>query len=123
VKSCGVTEFAFSRSLRKDRYRLVYYEKDMFREEYPDGFGELYDLSEDPWEMHNLYFELSSQVIVADLKEELLQFLLRTTRPVNALGANPVHSPQNRTRFDGTTDADGKIDPRVLKISGKKNYR
>ena len=34
----GVTEFAWSKSLRKGPWRLVTYPKEMFIEEYPDGF-------------------------------------------------------------------------------------
>src|SRR5262249_53739663 len=36
----GVTEFAWSKSVRRGRYRYVHYPRDMFAAEYPDGFGE-----------------------------------------------------------------------------------
>ena len=45
----GVTEFAWSKSLRKGDFRLVHYPRAMFPDQYPDGFGELYDLAADPW--------------------------------------------------------------------------
>jgi len=48
VHKIGVTEFAWSKSVRKGKYRYVYYPTEMFRDEYPEGFGELYDLEKDP---------------------------------------------------------------------------
>jgi arylsulfatase len=51
IHRIGVTEFAWSKSVRKGKYRYVYYPWEMFGAEYPDGFGELYDLAADPWEM------------------------------------------------------------------------
>jgi len=58
VHRIGVTEFAWSRSVRKGPWRLVYYAPEMFPAEYPEGFGELYNLDDDPWEMTNVYFQL-----------------------------------------------------------------
>ena len=43
------------------QYRLVHYPPDLFPETHPSGFGELYDLAADPWEMKNLYFEADYQ--------------------------------------------------------------
>jgi len=34
IHEIGVTEFAWSKSIRKGNYRLVYYPRDMFPEEY-----------------------------------------------------------------------------------------
>jgi arylsulfatase len=48
VREIAVTEFAWSKSVRKGNWRYVYYTPDMFPEEYPDGFGELYNLEDDP---------------------------------------------------------------------------
>ncbi|MFC1527017.1 sulfatase, partial [Candidatus Latescibacterota bacterium] len=50
----GVTEFAWSKSVRRGPWRYVHYAREMFPEEYPGGFCELYNLDEDPWEMTNL---------------------------------------------------------------------
>ena len=84
----GVTEFAWSKSVRKGQYRLVHYPRAMFPQEYPDGFGELYDLVADPWEMRNLYFERDYQDIVRELQADLLEWLITTTRPGTVSGVN-----------------------------------
>lgn len=39
----------------------------MFKEEYPEGFGELYDIEKDPWEMENLYFYPEYSQIVKEI--------------------------------------------------------
>lgn len=72
VRRIAVTECPWSKSVRKGPYRLVYYPKEMFADEYPDGFGELYDLQKDPWEMQNLYFRPDSAGVVSDLLRDLM---------------------------------------------------
>ncbi|OPZ86279.1 MAG: Arylsulfatase [bacterium ADurb.Bin429] len=86
----GVTEFAWSKSIRKGNFRLVYYTPDYFPDEYPNGFGELYDLDADPWEMTNLFFDPAYAEVVHDLRKEMLDWLVTTTRPVTVhAGARP----------------------------------
>ena len=63
----GVTEFAWSKSIRKGRYRLVHYPPEAFADEYPQGFGELYDLEKDPHEIHNLADEHGTTIDPADV--------------------------------------------------------
>jgi arylsulfatase len=122
VHKVGVTEFAWSKSLRKGKWRLVYYPPEMFAEEYPQGFGELYDLEADPWEKRNLYFEPACQPVVVELQRDLLEWLITTTRPRTVHGTHVWTSPYVTTRYGHTTDADGKIHPdRIRKSAAWKN--
>ena len=124
----GVTEFAWSKSLRKGNFRLVHYPRAMFPDQYPDGFGELYDLEADPWEMRNLYFEVPYQEVVRELRSELLEWLITTTRPGTVSGVNsarfdtPELNPQRVLRYQTVTNRDGKINPGLLHKSKNKNY-
>ena len=124
----GVTEFAWSKSIRKGRHRLVHYPPPFFADEYPQGFGELYDLEADPWEMQNLYFEPAAQGTVQELKDDLLNWLITTTRPRTVSGVNsarfdaPDINPQRVLRYQTVTNRDGKINPARLHSAGTKNY-
>ena len=117
--------------MRKGKYRLVYYPPDMFLEEYPGGFGELYDLEADPWEMQNLYFDPEYALVVQELQGDLLAWLITTTRPATALGLdvprgdqavkgfsgvfNDAESDQIITRYHCSVNADGKFHPDRLR--------
>ena len=119
VREVAVTEFAWSKSLRKGHHRFVYYPPDMFPEEYPRGFGELYDLSADPWEMRNLYFEPDCQDLVYELQRDLLDWLVTTTRPKTVHPPTPGEKGQAVTRYTHEVNADGKMNPeRIRKIAG-----
>lgn len=122
VHEIGVTEFAWSKSVRKGKYRLVYYPKEMFQEEYPDGFGELYDLEADPWEMENIYFEKKNQDIVESLKNDLLNWMITTTRPKTVHGVKQGKSNQRKKRYGHSINADSKIHPDRIKDCETKNY-
>ncbi|MHB9106638.1 MAG: sulfatase family protein [Armatimonadota bacterium] len=122
VHRIGVTEFPWSKSVRKGQYRLVYYPPQMFPDEYPDGFGELYDLEVDPWEMRNLYFEPDCAEVVRDLHGDLLDWLVTTTRPATAHGVNTHRtfpSTQSRVRYHAQVNADGKIKPALIGTAWK----
>ena len=124
----GVTEFAWSKSLRKGNYRLVHYPRAFFPEEYPDGFGELYDLDADPWEMRNLYFESDYQDIAAELRSDLMEWLITSTRPRTVSGVNssrfdtPEMNRQRIQRYQTVVNLDGKINPNLLRSAKNKNY-
>lgn len=110
----GVTEFAWSKSLRQGDYRLVFYPRAMFPDEYPDGFGELYNLAVDPWEMRNLYFDPAHRITVEKLKAELLEWLVRTSRATSVHWVNsgsPPAGTQAVARHGVWTYRDGKIGP------------
>jgi len=123
----GVTEFAWSKSIRRGNYRYVYYPESFFPELSPQGFGELYDLEADPWEMNNLYFDPAHRATVREFERSLLGWLITTTRPGGTLGANMMghsvpESDQTREEFGQRVNADGKISPRYLPAAKDKNY-
>jgi arylsulfatase len=118
----GVTEFAMSRSIRKGKYRLVFYPKVMFEKEHPDGFCELYDLEADPWEMTNLALDPAYADTVAEMKASLLDWLISTTRPVTVHPLREDPAPNRITRYGHSVNADGKIHPgRYLHLESQ-NY-
>lgn len=119
VRSVAVTEFAWSKSVRKDQWRLVHYPREMFSDEYPDGFGELYNLEADPWEMQNLFFDPAHQDRVVELERDLTDWLITTTRPTTVLPARNWSSPQAVTRYHNTVNGDNRLPPdRVRQLRG-----
>ena len=128
VREEAVTEFAWSRSVRAGRWRYVHYPRDMFPEEHPDGFGELYDVEADPWELHNLYFDDGQRDTVESLRHRLLDWLLTTTRPATALQVNAGNNPRSHLtrqrveRFRTVVNADGKIGTDELRRAAGGNY-
>ncbi len=124
----GLTEFAWSKSLRKGQFRLVHYPRAMFPDDYPAGFGELYDLQADPWEMRNLYFDADYQAVANELRADLLERLITTTRPRTVSGVNsarfdqPELNPQRLQRYQTVVNRDGKINPALLHSAINKNY-
>ena len=122
VRRVAVTEFAWSKSLRKGDFRLVYYPPEMFADQHPGGFGELYDLDADPWEMENLYFRPEYADKVCELERELVDWLVTTTRPVSVLGLPTREGPQVVTRYGRSVNADGKIHPALLYSIPHQNY-
>jgi choline-sulfatase/uncharacterized sulfatase len=107
----GLTEFAWSKSLRYGKWRLVTYPKAMFKDEYPDGFGELYDIESDPWEMKNLYFDAQYTTVRADMERRLLEILITKTRPATVHVNPPAKEdgPQTVTEYKHTVNLDGKV--------------
>ncbi len=95
----AVTEYLLSKSVRKGKWRLVYYPPEFFADRRPDGFGELYDLEADPWEMRNRYFDPDCAAVVREIERDLLNWMTSTFRPATAFT-----SPQHLA-------ADGKIPP------------
>jgi arylsulfatase len=122
VHRVGVTEFAWSKSIRKGHYRFVYYPREMFIDEYPQGFGELYDLQADPWEMKNLFFETAFQDIIHEMRHELTEWLITTSRPVTLWPAVPLASSQSRPRYNNFVYADGKTNLNQVWKKATKNY-
>jgi len=114
VHDVGVTEFAYSKSIRRGRHRLVWYPRARFPDR-DEPFGELYDLEADPWEMKNLYFDPAYRDVVGDLTDRLTEWLVTTTRITTSLGVNtgrrpPADDPgQYRLRYDNYVNADRKI--------------
>ncbi len=128
VHDIAVTEFAWSKSVRKGRYRLVWYPRERFPNDYPDGFGELYNLEADPWEMSNLYFQPEHQDKVREMQADLLDWLVTTTRPRTALPVKITDddrlNPNVTVRYKCPIETDGKINPDRLRAAAEKgtNY-
>lgn len=123
VHEIGVTEFAWSKSVRKGNWRLVWYPKSMFADEYPDGFGQLYDLDEDPWERKNLYFDPAYRRKIEELSSDLLNWMVTTTRPVTTQGATKLKDKrQHVVRHGKPINADGKIPCHMIERT-PINYR
>ena len=123
VHRIGVTEFAWSKSVRKGKYRYVYYPPEMFPDDYPDGgFGELYDLEADPWEMRNLYVDAAHADVLGELQRDLLDWLVTTTRPATVLGVDTFGGDQAVTRFRCSVNADGKFHPERIRRARTRNY-
>lgn len=124
VHSIGVTEFAWSKSIRQGQYRYVYYPREMFADEYPGGFGELYDVERDPWEMENLYFQPEHTGLIDNLRDELFDWLITTTRPVTTIGLPNFGGEQAITRYKRAINRDGKVHPDRLRDLNRRlqNY-
>ncbi len=74
----AVTENAWSQALYWDQWRLVHYPEALFGSDE----GELYDLSSDPKEAHNLYHDPAYQSILLEGRKRLLDHLLTQRRNV-----------------------------------------
>jgi arylsulfatase A-like enzyme len=129
VHAVGVTECPWSKSVRKGKFRLVYYAPEMFPKEmfrdwaYPDGdFGELYDLEADPWEMRNLYFEPDYAAVIQELKQDLLDWTITTNRPATIHPPANFEGDQAFREYGSTVNADGKIHPDRIRKARGRNY-
>lgn len=81
VHAIGVTEHPWSKAVLKGDWRMVYYPRGFFHDAGgPEDFGELYDLSADPWEMHNRYFDPTCRDKVIELQRDLLDWTVTTAR-------------------------------------------
>lgn len=111
LRDLGLTENVWGKAIVHDGWRYVHYPRETFSTDYPEGFGELYDLQADPEELHNRFFDPACASRLADLRELLLDRLITTTR------VRTLHPPVSRTGDGwhgytvGDTDADGKVGP------------
>lgn len=108
----GVTEFPWSKSIRKGNWRLITYPKRFFKDEYPDGFGELYNIKDDPYEMKNLYFEAEYSEKVNELKDELMEWFVIKRRPTTihpSDAANPKEDYQAHKHYYHIVNRDNKM--------------
>ena len=126
VRSVAVTEFAFSKSVRRGRYRYVYYPRGMFARfgaEWAErGFEELYDLSADPWEMENLALQSTQRDTLQELREELLDWLVTTTRATTVLPLPNEPTEQRFSRYHNPVNRDGKYHPARVRELVTLNY-
>ncbi|MBI3986790.1 MAG: sulfatase-like hydrolase/transferase [Lentisphaerae bacterium] len=122
VHRIGVTENPWSKSVRKGPWRLVYYPREMFAKEHPDGFGELYNLEDDPWEMRNRFFEADAQPVVRELQAELTEWFITSTRPATIWPPSGAEDGQTRLRYHQFINADFKIHPDRIRQAGGWTY-
>ena len=61
----------FETMIRTDKYKMVYY--------VDQRYGELYDLEKDPQELDNLYSQDEYQSVCADLKNQLLNWIVKSS--------------------------------------------
>ena len=78
--------------------------------------------------MRNLFFDAAFQDIVKELRGNLLEWLITTTRPGTVSGVNsarfdtPELNRQRELRYQAVTNRDGKINPALLRGATNKNY-
>lgn len=80
-KAFAVTENEWSKAIRWQNYRMVYYPLELFGGE---EVGELYDLDADPWETRNLYADPSFKELRDQLQRMLMDWLICSTRHVTS---------------------------------------
>ena len=126
VRRVAVTEFAFSKSVRKGRYRYVHYPAGMFARfgaEWEErGFAELYDLEADPWEQENLALLPRHRATVEELRADLIDWLVTTTRPTTVLRLPDAPTEQRSWRYGNPVNRDGKFNPRRVTELATLNY-
>ena len=64
--------------VRSERYKLMHFYQDI-------DCWELYDLQEDPSEMHNLYGQPGTEAVTEELKKELLRLQEQYDDPIRSL--------------------------------------
>jgi len=129
VHRIGVTENVWSKSVRKGRFRYVHYVDEMFADKRPSGgFGELYDIEDDPWEMHNLYFEPALAGTVIEFRRDLLDWLITSSRPATvwppanwSSGQAYCEHPSAGAFVANTVNRDGKIAPEKVRELNRQN--
>ena len=78
IRDFVVTEFPLSRVIRTKEWKLCHRPRGMFKEK--EDPGELYHLTEDPWDMTNLYDEARYRDIREELRRTLFDWTQWTTR-------------------------------------------
>lgn len=91
VKEFVIAEFPLSRTIRTKEWKLCHRPRGMYKEK--EDIGELYHVSEDPWEMKNLYDDPKHSDIREELRRKLFDWTQMTTRhggmwPPNSSGAD-----------------------------------
>ena len=122
IHKIAVTEFPWSKAVRMGKYRFIYHPKEMYQEVYPDGFGQLFDLEADPYEMDNLFFKPQYQDLIGEIREELLEWLITTTHPVthNTAKVKYDEHEQMYSCYKHLYNLDGKMNPDHFRQPGKR---
>lgn len=126
--SIGVTEHPWSKAVLKGHWRLVYYPRGFFGGEVEEDFGELYDLSKDPWETNNLFFEPQHRGKVAELQRDLMDWLVTTTRVKTVLPGVYREMPNTSSVwgkgiFRQHQEGDGKLPWRDIAANKNNSYK
>jgi choline-sulfatase/uncharacterized sulfatase len=125
--SIGVTEHPWSKAVLKGDWRLVHYPRGFFGPDAPEDFGELYNLAEDPWEMRNRYDDPACRDKVAELRRDLLDWIVSTTRVKTILPGVPARVKDAGTgdgafTFRQHQDSDGKLSWREIAACRSRHY-
>ena len=86
------------------------------------GFAELYDLETDPWEQENLALLPQHRATVEELRSELIDWLVTTTRPATVLRLPDAPTEQRARRYGNPVNRDGKFNPRRVTELATLNY-
>jgi arylsulfatase len=78
VRDFVVTEFALSRTIRTKEWKLCHRPVGIY--EPGKDEAELYHVSEDPWEMDNLYYDSACARVREELRRKLFDWTLMTSR-------------------------------------------
>ena len=98
LRSHALTENCHRKALTDGRYRLV--------ANLEDERDELYDLTEDPWELRNVIDEASYASVAAEMQRQLLRHLVRARRPITGFSGSWSE--------DFKADEDGRLDVGAL---------
>lgn len=110
------TECPWSKAIRTPEWKYVHYPTGFFPEDEGD-VGELYHLTDDPWEVTNLYHQAEHRDVAERLRRELLDWLITTQRIRTTLPA--AHGTWNDTRhFD-----DDVVPPAAVQHLADQGYR
>ncbi|MDP6506157.1 MAG: hypothetical protein QF886_21210, partial [Planctomycetota bacterium] len=69
-----------------------------------------------------LFFEEDCRHVVSELQQDLLNWLIATTRPATSLGVSVPQTAQTKERYRCTVNHDMKLHPENLKNARHKNY-
>jgi choline-sulfatase/uncharacterized sulfatase len=78
VREFVCAEFPLSRTIRTKEWKLCHRPRGIYKED--EDIGELYHVSEDPWEMTNLYDDPRHREIREELRRTLFDWTVLTTR-------------------------------------------
>ena len=78
IRDFAITEFPLSRTIRTKEWKLCHRPRGMYRDN--EDVGELYHVSQDPWEMNNLYNDQTYCSIRENLRRKLFDWAQMTTR-------------------------------------------
>ncbi len=84
--------------------------RERFAADYPEGFGELYNLTED------------CRPIIRELQADLADWSVTPTRPKAVLPKQPADPPDAVVRYGNAVCPDGKMPPDHPRSLRRRNY-